>query len=72
MIRHSSQKWVVGQQVKCGFMTGLTVCEAKQTPGDYLPDAYLLEKNGKFYEFVPHNGIKGVSLDHVCKHWGQS
>jgi hypothetical protein len=52
----SKQDWTVGQTVKVGFMT-LKVLAKVATPGDYMPDAYALETNGKFYRFVPHNGL---------------
>ena len=56
MIKNSKQNWEVGQAVKVGFMT-LKVLAKVATPGDYKPDAYALESNGKFYQFVPHNGL---------------
>lgn len=52
----AKQDWSVGQTVRVGFMS-LRVVAKVATPGDYLPDAYALESNGKFYRFVPHNGI---------------
>lgn len=60
MIRNSKQAWEVGQTVKVGFLTGLTVIAKVPTPGDYAPDAYALEHvaSGRFYRFVPHNGIE--------------
>lgn len=63
MINHAKQNWNIGQTVKVGFMT-LTVLAAVATPGDYKPDAYILQSsNGTFYQFVPHNGI--AKLDYV-------
>ncbi len=59
MIRRTKQDWSIGKQVKVGFLT-LTVKAARETPGDYLPDAYLLERNGELYEFVPHNGLTSL------------
>jgi hypothetical protein len=56
MIQNSKQKWEIGQMVKVGFMS-LKVLAKVPTPGDYRPDAYALESNGKFYQFVPHNGL---------------
>lgn len=57
-IKHSRQKWDVGQTVKVGFMT-LTVTAIEPTPGDFLPDAYLLvSAKGVAYRFVPHNGLE--------------
>ena len=60
MIKNSKQIWEIGQTVKVGFMT-LTVREVELTPGDYLPDAYLLQSaQGVNYRFVPHNGLTRV------------
>lgn len=57
MINNSKQKWNIGSTVKVGFMT-LTVLAAVATPGDYKPDAYILQSSNKtFYQFVPHNGL---------------
>ncbi len=52
----AKQDWSVGQIVKVGFMS-LSVIAKIPTPGDYKPDSYALESSGKFYRFVPHNGI---------------
>ena len=41
MITRTKQSWEVGQTVKSGFMT-LTVKAKIATPGDGLPDAYIL------------------------------
>lgn len=60
MIRNSKQTWEIGQIVKVGFMAGLKVIEKVATPGDWKPDAYILERNGKRYEFVPHNGLTAI------------
>lgn len=61
MIRTSKQIWEVGEMVKVGFLS-LRVTAKEATPGDYLPDAYLLtDKTGtKVYRFVPHNGLERV------------
>lgn len=58
MIKKTKQTWEVGHQVKVGFLT-LLVVDKKATPGDYLPDAYLLKAINKetYYEFIPHNGL---------------
>lgn len=56
MIQRSKQKWEIGQTVKVGFMA-LKVEAKVPTPGDWLPDAYALSSNDKFYRFVPHNGL---------------
>jgi len=58
MIQNSKQDWSVGKTVKVGFMT-LTVKELELTPGDFKPDAYILEnQKGAQYRFVPHNGLE--------------
>lgn len=61
MINRTKQVWEVGEMVKVGFMT-LRVTEKEPTPGDSMPDAYLLtDKTGtKNYRFVPHNGIERI------------
>jgi hypothetical protein len=61
MVRNSKQVWEVGETVKVGFLT-LRITAKEATPGDYLPDAYLLtDKTGsKVYRFVPHNGLERV------------
>jgi len=60
MITKSKQTWAVGEMVKVGFLR-LRVMATQATPGDYLPDAYILANQDatKFYRFVPHNGIQG-------------
>lgn len=60
MITNSKQDWSIGKTVKVGFMT-LVVKELVPTPGDSLPDAYILESNkGVQYRFVPHNGLERI------------
>jgi hypothetical protein len=62
MITNSSQNWEVGQIVKVGFMSNLTVIAKVPTPGDYAPDAYILRSaKGVEYRFVPHNGIERLN-----------
>ncbi|QBP09350.1 hypothetical protein [Cupriavidus metallidurans] len=61
MITKSKQAWQVGQQVKVGFLSGLTVVAKVATPGDFAPDAYALVRGEQFYSFVPHNGISKIS-----------
>ena len=59
MIRRSTQEWNVGSRVTVGFMRDLTVIEHIPTPGDYAPDAYVLQSSkGTWYRFTPHNGIE--------------
>lgn len=59
MIQSSKQVWEVGEMVRVGFLQ-LRVTAKEPTPGDYMPDAYLLtDKTGsKVYRFVPHNGLE--------------
>jgi hypothetical protein len=61
MITKTKQAWEVGEVVKVGFLT-LRVTAKEPTPGDYMPDAYLLcglgDKADRKYRFVPHNGIE--------------
>lgn len=62
MAKHGSarQTWVPGGTVKIGFMGEFLVVTKIATPGDYEPDKYLVlhEKSKKFYEFVPHLGLR--------------
>ena len=61
MITRSKQDWSVGSTVKVGFLT-LTVVALIPTPGDWLPDKYLLESSkGVKYHFTPHNGLEKLS-----------
>lgn len=61
VITRSKQSWQIGHTVRVGFLT-LRVIGVQPTPGDYRPDAYLLESfDGlKQYRFVPHNGLERV------------
>jgi hypothetical protein len=63
----AKQNWEIGQQVKVGFNTGLTVLAKIPTPGDYAPDAYILAKGDKYYSFVPHNGLTRITEDRVAE-----
>jgi len=64
MVKNTKQSWDVGQTVKVGFLQ-LVVKAAVATPGDYLPDAYILANvsGTQLYKFVPHNGIEKISID---------
>jgi hypothetical protein len=55
----AKQNWEIGEIVKIGFVSGLQVLAKVATPGDYKPDLYALvqPKTGRFYSFVPHNGL---------------
>ncbi|AJG19039.1 hypothetical protein [Cupriavidus basilensis] len=63
MRKQAKQSWEVGQQVKVGFLAGLTVIAKIPTPGDFAPDAYVLVRGEQFYAFVPHNGISKIEAD---------
>lgn len=57
MITRTRQDWTPGTTVKVGFLS-LRVIECRPTPGDWAPDAYVLESaSGQRYEFVPHRGL---------------
>ena len=64
MITKTEQNWTVGNSVKVGFLT-LVVKAVIPTPGDYMPDAYILSntKGTQLYKFVPHNGVEKISND---------
>jgi hypothetical protein len=64
VINRTKQDWTIGQAVKVGFLT-LIVKAAVATPGDYLPDAYILTNvtGTKLYKFVPHNGLQSITVD---------
>ena len=55
----SKQKWEIGQTVKVGFVSGLEVIGKVATPGDWMPDLYVLVQvsTKRIYRFVPHNGL---------------
>jgi hypothetical protein len=63
MVSNSKQNWTVGNTVKVGFLV-LVVKAAIATPGDYLPDAYILTNvtGTKLYKFVPHNGLQSITV----------
>lgn len=55
----SKQNWEIGQIVKVGFVAGLEVIGKVATPGDYMPDLFVLVQAStkRIYRFVPHNGL---------------
>jgi len=55
----AKQSWEIGDAVSVGFVRGLEVVAKVATPGNYLPDQYALwqPSTGRFYSFVPHNGL---------------
>lgn len=62
-IKNSKQVWDVGQSVKVGFVSGLTVAAKVPTPGDGAPDAYVLVRGDRVYSFVPHRGLTKITQD---------
>ncbi len=64
MITKTRQAWTAGQTVKVGFLT-LVVKAAIATPGDFLPDAYVLTNlaGTKLYKFIPHNGLQSIGVN---------
>jgi len=64
MITKTKQNWTVGATVKVGFLS-LVVKAAVATPGDYMPDAYILTNQAgtQLYKFVPHNGVEKISVE---------
>lgn len=71
MIRKTNQVWEVGSSVNVGFMKGLKVIAKVPTPGDYAPDAYVLEQGEKFYSFVPHNGLSRLTANEAQEMMGE-
>lgn len=63
MITKSKQIWEIGQTVKVGFLSGLMVLAKVATPGDFAPDAYILQRGEQLYKFVPHNGLEKIDAD---------
>ena len=63
MVKNSKQNWQVGATVKVGFLS-LVVKAAIATPGDYLPDTYILANQAgtQLYKFVPHNGLEKIDV----------
>lgn len=55
----AKQTWEQGDIVNVGFIRDLKVVAKVATPGDYKPDLYALwqPSTGRFYSFVPHNGL---------------
>ena len=67
--RRAKQDWTIGSVVKVGFLDGLKVLEKIATPGNYLPDQYVLERNGVYYSFVPHNGLSRCLSHEQARAW---
>ena len=68
-MKMAKQNWTIGQVVKIGFVAGLEIIQKVATPGDYMPDLYVLrqQNTGRIYKFVPHNGLSRCSsIDEAC------
>ena len=68
MIRKTKQTWLPGHSVKVGFLS-LIVVKAVSTPGDYMPDAYILKNKdeSRFYRFVPHFGLESIGYEEAMQ-----
>lgn len=69
--RSAKQDWTIGQTVKIGFVAGLEILEKIATPGDYLPNLYVLRQpaTGRIYKFVPHNGLTRCASIAEAREW---
>lgn len=67
----AKQNWNIGQIVKVGFVGGLEVLEKIATPGNYLPDQYVLRQQGtgRLYSFIPHNGLSRCMSLEQARAW---
>ena len=66
----AKQDWTIGQTVKIGFVAGLEIIQKVATPGDWMPDLYVLKQQGtgRIYRFVPHNGLsRCASIAEACE-----
>ena len=48
-----------GSIIKIGFLF-FTITGYEETPGDFLPNKWFLEREGLNYEFVPYNGLQRI------------
>ena len=63
MITNSKQSWELGQTVTVGLVKNLRVIQLVPTPGDAMPDKYILESmKGKLYEFTPYHGLSKLVI----------
>ena len=69
--RRAKQDWTIGQVVKVGFVSGLEIIRKVATPGNYLPDQYVLRQQGtdRIYRFVPHNGLSRCASGAEACEW---
>lgn len=69
MIKRTKQNWSVGATVKVGFLSLVVIGMIDIKDG--LPDIYLLERAGQFYEFIPHNGLTKVTAQGELDQWAR-
>ena len=50
---------IIGLRVQIGFLQ-LTVTGYEETPGDSMPNDWMLSRNGKKYVFTPHHGLHSI------------
>ncbi len=62
------QNWNPGSMVKVGFLS-LLVVEKIATPGNYLPDQYVMTNGKTYYRFVPHNGLTKCGSLAEAREW---
>jgi hypothetical protein len=69
--RRAKQTWAIGQIVKVGFIDGLEIIKKIATPGNYMPDQYVLvqQRTGRIYSFVPHNGLTRCASIEEASAW---
>lgn len=69
--KSAKQAWTIGQIVKIGFVSGLEILEKIATPGNYLPDQYVLRQQAtnRIYRFVPHNGLTRCDSIAEAREW---
>jgi hypothetical protein len=53
-----TQKFIIGENVKIGFMTFKVVRQATERECKYRPFAWILDYKGKEYQFTPYYGIE--------------
>ena len=69
--RRAKQSWDIGQVVKVGFVSGLQIVKKVATPGNYLPDQYVLvqQGTGRIYQFIPHSGLTRCASIEEASAW---
>jgi len=52
------QKFIIGENVKIGFMTLKVLRQATERELKFRPFAWILEYKGKEYQFTPYYGLE--------------